>query len=125
MSSTPTRLLFRKKITAIYADGSATTACIGSALTDPCQAVRPSLFDSACSSPWPPAQEIPFNRQLAYLGVDLGRLTLPLLLARTTHAAREQARDVVEDLLLPAVNLVRVNAVPLGQLRPRRVLAQR
>src|SRR5271157_4608811 len=33
-----------------------------------------------------------------------------------SRAAREQARDVVEDLLLPRINLVRVNAVPLGQL---------
>jgi hypothetical protein len=38
---------------------------------------------------------------------------------------REQGRDVVEDLLLPRTNLVRVNAVLLGQLRHRRVLSQR
>ncbi|MGD1038135.1 MAG: hypothetical protein ABR878_13355 [Roseiarcus sp.] len=63
----------------------------------------------------------------ADLGVELGRLTLALLLAvaRTTRASREQARNVVEDLLLPGINLVRVSAAPLRQLRRRRILAQR
>src|SRR5208282_3488428 len=51
-------------------------ARIGGASTGPCQAVRPSLFDRARSSTWPPGQEIPFNRQLAELGVKLGHLTL-------------------------------------------------
>src|SRR5271165_1283338 len=56
-------------------------ARIGDAPTGRCQAVRPSLFDRARSSPWPPGQEIPFDRQLADLGVELGRLALALLLA--------------------------------------------
>jgi hypothetical protein len=57
----------------------------------------------------------------------LGRLALALLLAVTqaTRAARKQARHVVENLLLPSINLVRMNPVPLGQLRHCRVLAQR
>ena len=67
-------------------------------------AVRPSLFDPALSSPGPLGQEIPFNCQLANLSVKLGRLPLPLLLAvaRTNRAAREQARNVVEDLFFQA-----------------------
>src|SRR5216683_1096958 len=71
-------------------------------------------------------QEIPFNRQLANLGIKLRRLALVLLLAipQSARAAREKARHVVENLLLPAIDLVRVNAVPLRQLRHRRYLAQ-
>src|SRR5208283_2406090 len=102
-------------------------ARIGGAPTGPCQAVRPSLFDRARSSPWPPGQEIPFDRQLADRGVKLGRLTLALLpaIARTARPSREQARDVVENLLLPGINLVRMHPVPLRQFRNRRILAQR
>src|SRR5208283_6105447 len=64
---------------------------------------------------------------LADLGVKLGRLTLALLLAiaRTARPAGEQARDVVENLLLPGINLVRMHPVPLRQFRNRRILAQR
>src|SRR5471030_3243279 len=103
------------------------TARIGGAPTSPRPAAQPSLFDPTRSSPWPPGQEIPFYRQLTDLGVKLGRLALALLLAVTqsTHAAREQARHVVENLLLPGINLVRMNPVPLGQLWHSRVLAQR
>src|SRR5208282_3007544 len=102
-------------------------ARIAGAPTGRCQAVRPSLFDRTRSSPWPPGQEIPFDRQLADLGVKLGRLTLALLLAiaRTAYTAREQARDIVENLLLPSINLVRMHPVPLRQVRNRRILAQR
>ena len=90
-------------------------------------AVRPSLFDRARSSPWPPGQEIPFDRQLADLGVELGRLALALLLAipRTARPSREQARRIVENLLLPGINLVRMHPVSLRQFRNRRILAQR
>src|SRR5208337_5553686 len=51
------------------------------------------------------------------LGVKLGRLALALLpaIARTARPAREQARRVVENLLLPGVNLVRMHPVPLRQ----------
>src|SRR5208337_1815655 len=54
-------------------------------------------------------------------------LTLALLLAiaRTARPAGEQARDVVENLLLPGINLVRMHPVPLRQFRNRRILAQR
>jgi len=77
--------------------------------------------------PWPPGQKIPFDRQLSDLGVKLGRLALALLLpiARTARPSREQARDVVENLLLPGMDLVRMHVVPLRQLRNRRILAQR
>src|SRR6202166_5339021 len=100
---------------------------MGGAPTVRCRAVRPSLFDRARSSPWPPGQEIPFDRQLANLRVKLGRLTLALLLAiaRTARPSREQARDVVENLLLPRVNLVRMHPVPLRQFRNRAIPAQR
>ena len=76
-------------------------ARIGGAPTGPCQTVRPSLFDRARSSTGPPGQEIPFDRQLADLGVKLGRLAFALFLAiaRTARPSREQARDVVENLL--------------------------
>src|SRR5271170_7418327 len=90
-------------------------ARIGGAPIGPCQAVRPSLFDRARSSPWPPGQEIPFDRQLADLGIELGRLALALLLAipRTARPSCEQARRIVENLLLPGINLVRMHPVPL------------
>src|SRR5271156_5444466 len=106
---------------------SSSTARIGGAPTVHCQPVRPSLFDRARSSPWPPGQEIPFDRQLADLGVKLGRLTLALLpaIARAARPSREQARDVVENLLLPGINLVRMHPVPLRQFRNRCILAQR
>src|SRR5450755_4437066 len=73
-----------------------------------------------------PGQEIPFNRQLANLGIKLRRLALVLLLAipQSARAARKKGRHVVENLLLPAIDLVRMNAVPLCQLRHRRYLAQ-
>src|SRR6478609_11809649 len=89
-------------------------------------AARPSPCARGHSSPGPPGQEIPFNRQLANLGIKLCRLALMLFLAipQGARAAREQARQVVENLLLPAIDLVRVNAVPLRQLRHRRDLAQ-
>src|SRR5580704_18348400 len=77
------------------------------------------------SSPGPPGQEIPFNCQLANLGIKLRRLALMLLLAKSARTGPEKARHVVENLLLPAIDLVRVNAVPLRQLRHRRYLAQR
>jgi hypothetical protein len=48
-----------------------------------------------------------------------------LAIPQSAPAPREKARHVVENLLLPAINLVRVNAVPLRQLRHRRHLAQR
>ena len=71
------------------------------ALFPHCQAVRPSLFDRARSSTWPPGQEIPFDRQLADLGVKLGRLTLALLLAiaRTARPSKRprQSVDLVDD----------------------------
>src|SRR5260370_9500077 len=93
-------------------------ARIGGAPTVPCQAVRPSLFDRARSSPWPPGQEIPFDRQSADLGVKLGRLTLALLLAiaRTARPSREQARDAAENLPLPTLNPVWLTALPLAHL---------
>ena len=74
-----------------------------------------------------PGQEIPFDRQLADLGVKLGRLAFALFLAiaRTARPSREQARDIVENLLFPGINLVRVHPVPLRQFRNRRILAQR
>ena len=51
--------------------------------------------------------------------LKLGRLTLALLLAipRSPRPACEQARDIVENLLLPGINLVRMHPVPLRQLR--------
>jgi hypothetical protein len=49
---------------------------------------------------------------------------LLLAIPQNARAAREKARHVVENLLLPAIDLVRVNAVPLRQLRHRRYLAQ-
>src|SRR6202451_1528878 len=87
----------------------------------------PSPVSLARSSTWPLHQEIPFYRQLADLGVELARLPLTLLLAigGSADAPREQARDVVQHLLLPRINLVRMHAVALGQLRNRRVLPQR
>ena len=87
--------------------------------TGPCQTVRPSLFDWARSSTWPPGQEIPFDRQLADLGVKLGRLAFALFLAiaRTARPGVLQARDIVENLLFPGINLVRVHPVPLRQFR--------
>src|SRR5271157_4690958 len=90
-------------------------ARIGGAPTGPCQAVRPSPFDRPRSSPWPPGQEIPFDRQLADLGVKLGRLALALLpaIARTARPSREQARDIVENLLLPGIDLVRIELDPI------------
>src|SRR5271170_3870175 len=89
-------------------------------------ASRPSPDARGRSSPGPPGQEIPFNRQLANLGIKLRRLALMLLLAisQSARAAREKARHVVENKLLPAINLVRVNPVPFRQLRHRRYLAQ-
>jgi hypothetical protein len=50
---------------------------------------------------------------------------LLLAIHQSARAAREKARHVVENLLLPAIDLVRVNAVPLRQLRHRRYFAQR
>ena len=44
---------------------------------------------------------------------------------KTTVLTGEQARDVVENLLLPGINLVRMHPVPLRQFRNRRILAQR
>ena len=40
-----------------------------------------------------------------------------LAIARTARPSREQARDVVENLLLPGINLVRMHPVPLRQFR--------
>lgn len=76
------------------------------------------------SSPWPLGQEIPFNRQLADLGVETGLFALSLFLAPIRHdrAARKKARGIIENELLPGVNLVRMNPVPLGQLSNCRVL---
>src|SRR5208283_1956230 len=95
--------------------------------TSPPPGAPPSRVCLARSSPWPPGQEIPFDRQLADHGVELGRLTFALLLAiaRNARPACEQARDVVENLLLPGINLVRMHPVTLRQLRNRRILAQR
>jgi ATP-binding cassette, subfamily B, bacterial HlyB/CyaB len=79
------------------------------------------------SSTWPPGQEIPLYRQFADLAVEFGGLPLAPLLA-IAHGARpprEQARHIVHDQLLPAVNLVRMHAMPLGQLRNRHILPQR
>ena len=61
------------------------------------------------------------------LGAKLGRLTLALLLAiaRTARPAREQTRDIVENLRLPGINLVRMHPVPLRRIRNCRILAQR
>jgi hypothetical protein len=74
----------------------------------------------------PPGQEIPFNCQLANLGVKLRSLALPLLHAiaacrRTTY---KKARGIVEKLFLPAVNLVGMKTVPLRKFRNRRIFAQ-
>ena len=90
------------------------TARIGGAPTGPCQAVQPSLFDRARSSTWPPGQEIPFDRQLADLGVKLGRLALALLLAiaRTARPARKQARRI---LVSSGPRMLDQN--PIGQTR--------
>jgi len=49
---------------------------------------------------------------------------LLLAIPESARAGREKARHVVEDLLLPAIDLVRANAVPLRQLRHRRYLVQ-
>jgi len=48
-----------------------------------------------------------------------------LAVPQSARAAREKARHIVENLLLPAIDLVRVNAVPLRQFRHRRDLAKR
>src|SRR5450755_811331 len=90
------------------------------------QAVRPSPCARGHSSPGPPGQEIPFNRQLANLGIKLRRLALVLLLAipQGARTAREKARHVVQNQLLPAIDLVRVDPVPLRQFRHRRDVAQ-
>src|SRR6202023_1853446 len=95
-------------------------AHIAGELTNSRLAARPSPCARGRSSPGPLGQEIPFNCQLANLGIKLRRLALMLLLA-THQSARtgpEKARHVVENLFLPAIDLVRVNAVPLRQLRP-------
>src|SRR5258708_15677474 len=67
------------------------------------QAARPSPCAREYSSPGPPGQEIPFNRQLANLGIKLRRLALALLLALppSARAAREKARPVVPELPPP------------------------
>ena len=64
---------------------------------------------------------------MADLGVKLGRLALALLLAipRTARPSGEQDCRIVENLLLPGINLVRMHPVPLRQFRNRRILAQR
>src|ERR1035437_7668466 len=99
---------------------------IGGAPTLPCPGVRPSPFGPGRSSPGLPGQKIPFHRQLADLSIQLASLALARLLAfvRTADAAPEKTRGVIENLHLPAVNLVGMNAVALGQLRNRRFLAQ-
>src|ERR1039458_5643775 len=92
------------------------------------QAARPSPSARGHSSPGPPGQEIPFNRQLANLGIKLRRLALMLLLAipQSARTAREKARHVVENLLLPAIDLVRVWDVrPAPRLISRRSDARR
>ena len=78
-----------------------------------------TLASRGRSSPGLPGQEIPFNRQLADLRVELGRLSLALLLAldNSADASCEKARNIVEHLLLPGVNLVRMYIMPLGKLR--------
>ena len=70
---------------------------------------------------------IPFHRQLADLGVKSGGLALAFLggLVQTDRPAREKARDIVLYQLLPAINLVWMHPVALGQLGNRRLLAQR
>src|SRR5271154_5593956 len=95
--------------------------------TGPNRLARLSLVYLACSSTRPLGQEILLDRQLTYLGVELARLPFArlLALARGAGAACEQARHILHGLLLPAINLVRMHAVPLGQLRNRHALAQR
>src|SRR5271154_2063912 len=95
--------------------------------TRPRRAARPSPVYPARSSTWPLGQEIPLSRQLSDLGVELARLPLALLLAidRGADAPHEKTRDIVQHLLLPRINLVRMNAVALRQLRNRRILPQR
>ena len=69
---------------------------------------RPGRDGRAGSSPWPLGQEIPFHRQLADLGVKLGLFALarPVALVGHRRPAREKARHVVENQLLPSVDLV-------------------
>src|SRR5271163_5019310 len=87
-------------------------ARIGDAPTGPCQAVRPSLFDRARSSPWPPGQEIPFDRQLADLGVELGRLALALLLAISGTVASSRSASTAIFALNAASNFLRDFVIP-------------
>src|SRR5258708_28158445 len=70
------------------------------------QAARPSPCARECSSPGPPAPEIPFNRQLANLGITLRRLSLVLLppIPPSSRAARQKARHAAENLLLPPLH---------------------
>jgi hypothetical protein len=64
-----------------------------------------------------------FSRLATIFGTSL--FALLLAVPRRTRAAGEQARHIVQDLLLPAINMVRMHAMPLGQLRNRRILPQR
>ena len=68
--------------------------------------------------------KIPLHRQLADLGMEL--LDLALVTARAfTAPALKGSRRLVEQLLLPRVNLVRVDLVALRQIGHRRLLPQR
>ena len=57
--------------------------------------------------------------------MELDRLGFAFLAvrSRTGGTAGKQALGIVEQLLLPALNLVGVQAMPLGQFRHRRILA--
>jgi hypothetical protein len=57
--------------------------------------------------------------------VQLLDLAFPRLLAIPTDPGVKGSRRLILELLLPAVNLVRVNFVPLRQLADRHLLAQR
>ena len=107
---------------AVDPERATPTARIGGAPTGPCQTVRPSLFDRARSSTWPLAKKSrspSVGRSWRKAWPSLVRA--PPRHRRTARPSREQARDVVENLLLPGIHLVRMHPVPLRQFRNRRI----
>ena len=77
-----------------------------------------SASATGLGSPWP-HRGVPFDRQLADLGVELGRLALALALiianSRTARPTREQARRIVENLHLPDARSGSDAPMPLRQ----------
>jgi hypothetical protein len=70
------------------------------------------------------AKKIPLHRELPDLGVQLLDLALARRLGVEPHARVESSRCVPQKLLLPGVNLVRVDLVAQRQISNRRLLTQ-